>query len=60
VKKPSARLAYRIAEHAKPKARENIAAELKLGCLSVSILDSSCGMVCRPAKLCLSIWNSKV
>ncbi|CAL5058295.1 unnamed protein product [Urochloa decumbens] len=45
VKKPSARLAYRIADHAKPKARENITAELKLGCLSVSILDSSCGMV---------------
>jgi len=51
VKKPSARLAYRIADHAKPKARENITTELKLGCLSVSILDSSCGMVCMPAKL---------
>ncbi|WVZ75446.1 hypothetical protein U9M48_023496 [Paspalum notatum var. saurae] len=45
VKKPSAQLAYRIADHAKPKARENITADLKLGCLSVSILDSSCGMV---------------
>jgi len=45
VKKPSAQLAYRIADHAKPKARENITAELKLGCLSVGILDSSCGMV---------------
>ena len=51
MKKPSARLAYHIADHAKPKARENITAELKLGCLSVSILDSSCGMVCMPAKL---------
>lgn len=45
LKKPSARLAYSIADQAKPKARENITAELKLGCLSVSILDSSCGMV---------------
>ncbi|KAK3157946.1 hypothetical protein QOZ80_2AG0130600 [Eleusine coracana subsp. coracana] len=45
LKKPSSRLAYSIADHAKPKARENITAELKLGCLSVSILDSSCGMV---------------
>uniref|UniRef100_A0A0D9VFX1 C2 domain-containing protein n=1 Tax=Leersia perrieri TaxID=77586 RepID=A0A0D9VFX1_9ORYZ len=44
-KKPPAQLAYSIADHAKPKARENITAELKLGCLSVSILDSSCGMV---------------
>ncbi|KAL6634351.1 hypothetical protein ACP70R_027022 [Stipagrostis hirtigluma subsp. patula] len=45
LKKPSARLAYSIADHAKPKARENITAELKPGCLSVSILDSSCGVV---------------
>ncbi|XP_015689233.1 uncharacterized protein LOC102707936 [Oryza brachyantha] len=45
MKKPPAQLAYSIADHAKPKARENITADLKLGCLSVSILDSSCGMV---------------
>ncbi|XP_062219043.1 uncharacterized protein LOC133918926 [Phragmites australis] len=45
LKKPSARLAYSIADNAKPKARENITAELKLGFLSVSILDSSCGVV---------------
>ncbi|BAF08745.2 Os02g0470400 [Oryza sativa Japonica Group] len=44
-KKPPAQMAYRIADHAKPKVRENITAELKFGCLSVSILDSSCGMV---------------
>uniref|UniRef100_A0A0E0JZW8 C2 domain-containing protein n=1 Tax=Oryza punctata TaxID=4537 RepID=A0A0E0JZW8_ORYPU len=43
-KKTPAQLAYRIADHAKPKVWENITAELKLGCLSVSILDSSCGM----------------
>ncbi|XP_062223332.1 uncharacterized protein LOC133922148 [Phragmites australis] len=45
LKKPSVRLAYSIADHAKPKARENITTELKLGCLSISILNSSCGMV---------------
>uniref|UniRef100_A0ACD5YZI2 Uncharacterized protein n=1 Tax=Avena sativa TaxID=4498 RepID=A0ACD5YZI2_AVESA len=45
LKKPSARLAYSIADHAKPKAPDNITAEFKLGSLSISILDSSCGMV---------------
>uniref|UniRef100_A0A453NXY8 Uncharacterized protein n=1 Tax=Aegilops tauschii subsp. strangulata TaxID=200361 RepID=A0A453NXY8_AEGTS len=33
-----------IADHAKPKAPDNVTAELKLGSLSISILDSSCGM----------------
>ncbi|KAL6841988.1 hypothetical protein ACP4OV_028188 [Aristida adscensionis] len=45
LKKPSARLAYSISDHAKPKARENITAEVKPGRLSVTILDSSCGVV---------------
>uniref|UniRef100_A0A453NY33 Uncharacterized protein n=1 Tax=Aegilops tauschii subsp. strangulata TaxID=200361 RepID=A0A453NY33_AEGTS len=38
LKKPSARLAYSIADHAKPKAPDNVTAELKLGSLSISIL----------------------
>ncbi|KAJ1696999.1 hypothetical protein LUZ63_005511 [Rhynchospora breviuscula] len=44
-KKPSAKLAYSISDFVKPKARENVVAEFKLGFLSVSILDSSCGTV---------------
>ncbi|XP_078179744.1 uncharacterized protein LOC144573852 isoform X2 [Carex rostrata] len=45
LKKPSAKLAYSISDFVKSKARENLIAEFKLGFLSVSILDSSCGTV---------------
>ncbi|KAJ3675683.1 hypothetical protein LUZ60_004725 [Juncus effusus] len=43
LKRPAAKLAYSISDYVKPKTRENVHAELKLGFLSVSILDSSCG-----------------
>ncbi|KAK7291737.1 hypothetical protein RIF29_07114 [Crotalaria pallida] len=47
LKKPSSRLAYIIGDSTKPKTRENINAELKLRFLSITILDSLCGMM-RP------------
>ncbi|CAL9040995.1 unnamed protein product [Musa banksii] len=43
LKTPSSRLAYKISDYVKPKARENVAAELKLGLLSVSVSDNFCG-----------------
>ncbi|KAH7682946.1 Vacuolar protein sorting-associated protein 13 [Dioscorea alata] len=43
LRKPSSRLAYNITDCVKPKARENITAEIKVGCFSVNILDSLCG-----------------
>ncbi|PKA57778.1 hypothetical protein AXF42_Ash015155 [Apostasia shenzhenica] len=43
LKKPSSRLAYTISDSVKPKSRENISAEMKLGCFSLSILDSFYG-----------------
>ncbi|XP_052204938.1 uncharacterized protein LOC127809843 isoform X2 [Diospyros lotus] len=45
LKKPSSRLAFTIGDCVKPKTRENITAELKLRCLSVTVLDSLCGMM---------------
>lgn len=45
LKKPSSRLAYTIGDSVKPKTRENITAELKLKCLSLTVLDSLCGMM---------------
>ncbi|XP_050374958.1 uncharacterized protein LOC126792594 [Argentina anserina] len=45
LKKPSSRLAYAIGDSMKPKTRENITAEVKLRCLSVTVLDSLCGMM---------------
>lgn len=42
---PTTRLAYKFSDYAKPKARENVAAELKLGLLSLSVLDNFCGTV---------------
>lgn len=45
LKKPSSRLAYTIGDSVKPKTRENITAELKLRCFSLTVLDSLCGMV---------------
>ncbi|WOL14400.1 hypothetical protein Cni_G23180 [Canna indica] len=40
---PTTRLAYKISDNVKPKTRENVAAELKLGLLSLSVLDNFCG-----------------
>lgn len=45
LKKPSIRLAFAIGDAVKPKARENITAEMKIRYLSLTILDSLCGMV---------------
>lgn len=44
-KKPSSRLAYTICDSVKPKARENVSAEVRLRRFSLTVLDSSCGMV---------------
>lgn len=43
LRKPSSRLAYSITDYVKPRARENISADMKLGSFSFSILDSLCG-----------------
>ncbi|KAG0489289.1 hypothetical protein HPP92_008100 [Vanilla planifolia] len=45
LKKPSNRLAYNISDCVKPKTRENISAEMKLGCFSLTVLDSSFGTI---------------
>lgn len=45
LKKPSSRLAYTISDCVKPKTRENISAEMKLGCFSLTILDSFLGTI---------------
>ncbi|XP_010679516.3 uncharacterized protein LOC104894866 isoform X2 [Beta vulgaris subsp. vulgaris] len=45
LKKPSSRLALSIGDSVKPKARENVTSEMKLGCLSLTILDSLGGMM---------------
>ncbi|KAG2726780.1 hypothetical protein I3760_01G128300 [Carya illinoinensis] len=45
LKKPTSRLAYTIGDSMKPKARENITAEMKLRCFSLTVLDSLCGMM---------------
>ncbi|KAJ8767440.1 hypothetical protein K2173_017484 [Erythroxylum novogranatense] len=45
LKKPSNRLAFAIGDAVKPKSRENITAEMKLRCFSITVLDSSCGMM---------------
>ncbi|XP_021714350.1 uncharacterized protein LOC110682332 isoform X2 [Chenopodium quinoa] len=45
LKKPSSRLALSIGDSVKPKVRENVTSEMKLGCLSVTILDSLGGMM---------------
>ncbi|KAI3684030.1 hypothetical protein L1987_84552 [Smallanthus sonchifolius] len=45
LKKPSSRLAFTIGDSVKPKMRDNIMAEIKLKCFSVTILDSLCGMM---------------
>ncbi|XP_059643008.1 uncharacterized protein LOC132284858 [Cornus florida] len=45
LKKPSSRLAFTIGDSLKPKTQENITAEMKLRCFSVTVLDSLCGMM---------------
>ncbi|KAK4798434.1 hypothetical protein SAY86_030760 [Trapa natans] len=44
-KKPSSRLAFTICDSVKPKARENVSAEMRLRRFSFTVLDSSCGMI---------------
>ncbi|WOH07393.1 hypothetical protein DCAR_0726823 [Daucus carota subsp. sativus] len=43
LKRPATRLAFTFGDSVKPKTRDNITAEMKLRCLSVTILDSLCG-----------------
>ncbi|KAL8152479.1 LOW QUALITY PROTEIN: hypothetical protein V2J09_010239 [Rumex salicifolius] len=45
LKKPSSRLAFAIGDFTKPKTRENVTADMKLRCFSVTVLDSLCGMM---------------
>lgn len=45
MKKPSNRLAYSVGDYVKPKTRENVSAEIKLECFSLTVLDSLSGMV---------------
>ncbi|KAK1425949.1 hypothetical protein QVD17_14616 [Tagetes erecta] len=45
LKKPSSRLAFAIGDSVKPKTQENIMVDIKLKCISVTILDSLCGMM---------------
>ncbi|KAL5782083.1 hypothetical protein ACOSP7_007112 [Xanthoceras sorbifolium] len=45
LKRPSSRLAYTIGDSVKPKTRENVTAEVKLRCFSLTVLDSLCGMM---------------
>ncbi|KAL6576075.1 hypothetical protein OROHE_000546 [Orobanche hederae] len=45
LKKPSSRLAFAIGDSIKPKTRDNITAEMKIRCFSLTFLDSLCGMM---------------
>ncbi|CAI0626408.1 unnamed protein product [Linum tenue] len=45
LKKPSSKLAFSIGDSTKPKSRENVTAEMKIKCFSVTVLDSLCGMM---------------
>ncbi|KAL4193113.1 hypothetical protein AMTRI_Chr06g197730 [Amborella trichopoda] len=45
LRKPSIRLAYSIADCVKPKSRQNISAEMKLRCFSLTVLDGLYGMM---------------
>ncbi|XP_015161501.1 uncharacterized protein [Solanum tuberosum] len=45
LKKPSSRLAFTLGDSVKPKTRDNITADMKIRCFSVTLLDSLCGMV---------------
>ncbi|XP_024542530.1 uncharacterized protein LOC9648284 isoform X1 [Selaginella moellendorffii] len=44
LKKPLVRMAYFLAETGRPKVRENLTAEMKLGRLSVTVVDDLSGM----------------
>ncbi|KAJ8532740.1 hypothetical protein K7X08_015629 [Anisodus acutangulus] len=45
LKKPSSKLAFTLGDSVKPKTRDNITADMKIRCFSVTVLDSLCGMV---------------
>ncbi|KAM3341348.1 putative protein isoform X1 [Capsicum galapagoense] len=45
LKTPSSRLAFTLGDSVKPKTRDNITADMKIRCFSVTLLDSLCGMV---------------
>ncbi|KAM1609645.1 hypothetical protein ACFXTN_020154 [Malus domestica] len=45
LEKPSSGLGYAIGDSMKPRTRENITAEVKLRCFSLTVLDSLCGMM---------------
>ncbi|CAI9779714.1 unnamed protein product [Fraxinus pennsylvanica] len=45
LKKPSSRLAFAIGDSMKPKTRDNITAEMKIRCFSLTVLDSLRGMM---------------
>nr|DAD29104.1 TPA_asm: hypothetical protein HUJ06_030572 [Nelumbo nucifera] len=45
LKKPSSRFAYTIGDSMKPKTQENISAEMKLRCFSLTVLDNLRGMM---------------
>lgn len=44
-KRPASRMAYGLAETGKQKLHENFSGEMKIGCLSVTLLDNLRGMV---------------
>uniref|UniRef100_A0A175YPS3 Uncharacterized protein n=1 Tax=Daucus carota subsp. sativus TaxID=79200 RepID=A0A175YPS3_DAUCS len=43
MKRPSSKLAFTIGDSVKPKTQDNINAEMKLRCLSLTVLDCPCG-----------------
>lgn len=45
LKRPASRMAYGLAETGKQKLHENFSGEMKIGCLSVTLLDNLRGMV---------------
>ncbi|KAJ8645273.1 hypothetical protein MRB53_007021 [Persea americana] len=45
LKRPSNRLAYSLGDYVKPKTRQNISTEMKLGHFSLTVLDSLSGMM---------------
>ena len=46
MKRPSSKLAFTIGDSVKPKTQDNINVEMKLRCLSLTVLDCPCGTVC--------------
>ncbi|XP_057809782.1 uncharacterized protein LOC131024279 [Salvia miltiorrhiza] len=45
LKKPSSRLGFSIGDSVKPKTKDNVTADMKIRCFSLTILDSFCGMM---------------